>query len=98
MYFLIYNAIPNKGTDDSKKYSSANVACWINTRDRELAGRKSRRMVEQRGWTIDGLEEEHPLTRRMAEASTGLQYYEQALIDGEVLVFVTAPSRLARKK
>jgi hypothetical protein len=91
MYFLIYSAYPIKGTEEYRKYAGAQIACWINTNDREVARTKSRRMVKQTNWKIDTLEEEHPLSRKMAEASQGLRYYEQALIDDEVIVICTSP-------
>jgi hypothetical protein len=91
MYFLIYSAHPNKGTEAHSKYSGADIACWIKTNNRESARLRSRRLIEGRNWTIDRLEEEHPMSRKMAESSKGLQYYEQALVDGEVLVFFTSP-------
>ena len=94
MYFLIYSAHSNKESEAYGKYAGASIACWINTKDREFARIKSRQMVEERNWTIESLDEEHPLSRKMAEASTGLQYYEQALIDSEVLVFFTNPTNV----
>lgn len=69
MYFLIYSACPNKGTEAHKKYASGNIACWINTQDREVARIKSQQMIERTGWAIENLEKEHPLSREMAEAS-----------------------------
>ena len=91
MYFLIYSAHPNIGTEDHQKYSGADIACWINTKNREAARIKSQQLIEARKWAIDSLEEEYTMTRELAESSKGLQYYEQALVDGEVLVFFTSP-------
>ncbi len=99
MYFLIYAARPNEGTKAYRKYGGADVACWIKTGNREVARQRARKLIEERGWAVEGLEEEHSMTRELALASEGFRYYEQALIDGEVLVFVTHPAkgRRARK-
>jgi hypothetical protein len=91
VYFLIYSAHPNGGTEDYVRFEGAHVACWIDVEDIELARSKAQKMIRNREWTVENLEEEHSITREIAETSTGLQYYEQALIDGEVLVFVTSP-------
>ena len=98
MFFLIYRAHPNVGTEAHSKYAGADIVCWINVNDRDIARAKAQQLIRARDWTIDRLEEEHPITREIAETSEGLQYFDQALLDGEVLVFVTSPVEERRKK
>ena len=91
MYFLIYDAAPKKRISAYEKYAGAHIACWINVEKIETARQKAISMIQEQGWKIRKQVEEHPLTREMAKHSTGLKYYEQALIDTEVLVFHTHP-------
>lgn len=91
MFFMIYSAHPNDGSEERSKYGGAAVACWINVDNPDLARAKAQQMIREEGWTVDGLEEEYPITREMAETSEGLEYYEQALIDRQVIVFFTYP-------
>jgi hypothetical protein len=93
MYFLIYDAVPKKRISAYDKYAGAHVACWINVEKIETARQKAVTMIQEQGWKIRNQVEEHDLTREMAEQSTGLQYYEQSLIDTEVLVFHTHPKK-----
>ena len=98
MYFLIYEAVPKKGISAYDKYAGAHVTCWINVKKIETARQKAVAMIQEQGWKIRKQVEEHILTREVAEQSTGLRYYKQALIDTEVLVFVTHPKKKAVKK
>ena len=93
MYFLIYEAVPKKGISAYDKYAGAHVACWINVKKIEVARQKAVTMIQEQGWKVRKQVEEHTLTREAAEQSTGLQYYEQALIDTEVLMFYTHPKK-----
>jgi hypothetical protein len=93
MYFFIYDAVPIKGNSAREKYGGAQVACWINVKNIKTARQKAVAMIQGYDWKIRKRIEEHFLTREKAEQSTGLQYYEQALTDTEVLVFYTYPKK-----
>ncbi|MDD5139684.1 MAG: hypothetical protein PHY43_05415 [Verrucomicrobiales bacterium] len=90
---MIYDAVPKRGIGAYDKYAGSHVACWINVEKIEIARQKAVAMIQEQGWKIRKQVEEYSITREMAEQSTGLQYYEQALIDTEVLVFVTSPRK-----
>lgn len=95
MWFLQYKALPKKGTAAHDVYGGARLACWINVESQEEARKKARALIAESEWEIDTIEDEHQLSREgYEEKSDGLQYYEQALIDGEVLVAYTWPKEL----
>lgn len=92
MRFLQYLVCPKKGTSAFKKYGGARAACWIKAREKAKAQRKARELIAESDWKIDSLEDEHVVSRDWYSASSeGLQYFEQALIDGGVVVFYTWP-------
>lgn len=92
MRFLQFKASPKEGTTAHDAYGGAHLACWINVNGEEEAREKAKALIARSDWRIDVIEDEHPLTREgYDEKSDGLQYYDQALIDGEVLVAYTWP-------
>jgi hypothetical protein len=92
MRFLRYKAHPKKSTAAFQSYGGAHLACWVNVKDPKEARQRAEALIAESDWEIDALEDEHALTREgYEESSDGLQYYDQALIDGEVLVAYTFP-------
>jgi hypothetical protein len=68
--------------------SEAYVSCWINVSNREQAFEKATQLIRDQGWTVAEVEEDHTISREdYAHKPEGLEYYEQALVDDEVLVF-----------
>ena len=69
----------------------AYVSCWINDSSPESAFKKASEMIHNQGWSIVETLEDHPISREnYADSTEGLEYYEQALIDEEVIVFFVA--------
>ena len=60
---------------------------WINEQNREIAFQKAMELVHGQGWDVVEVVEDYPIFREdYSRTAEGLEYYEQALIDGEVVV------------
>ena len=74
-------------TDDTPR-KTAWVSCWINTDDEQDARQRAETMIGENGWSVIELDQCYPIAREgYPTGSDGLPYFEQALIDDEVLVF-----------
>lgn len=92
MRFLQYLVSPKKRTSAFEQYGGAHANCWIKVKEKAKAEQKARALIAESEWKIDSLEDEHPVSRDWYSASSeGLQYFEQALVDGGVVVFYTWP-------
>jgi hypothetical protein len=68
--------------------SDAYASVWINDPNRENALGKATTLIEAYGWSVADVVEDYPISREdYANKPEGLDYYEQAVIDGEVAVF-----------
>ncbi len=68
--------------------SEAYASAWINDLNRASALEKATALVEASGWSVMDIVEDYPISREdYANKTEGLEYYEQAVIDGEVVVF-----------
>ena len=92
MFFLTFLAVP---TSDAKEFHGAGgayVSCWIQSGDRYTAEQRARDLIQEYGWSVEGLEEGAIVTSADYDRDDeDLQFYEQALTEGEVLVFNTWP-------
>ncbi len=65
----------------------AAAGCWIVAETDEAAYERAMRLVESSGWYATELLEQYHLSRNSYDDDAeGLVYYEQALIDEEVMV------------
>jgi C4-dicarboxylate-specific signal transduction histidine kinase len=75
-------------TDNFAVSSGAYVNAWVEATSERQALAVASREVKEAGWRIESLEAVHPTVRDdYADDDSGLEYFEQALIDGIVLVF-----------
>ena len=92
MFFFTFLAVP---TPDAKEFldsGGAYVNCWIQSRDRHDAEQRAKELIEEYGWSVEALEEGAIVTRDADDAGDeDREFYEQALVEGEVLVFNTWP-------
>lgn len=92
MFFFTYLAVP---TPDAKEFHDAGgayVNCWIQSQDRHDAEQRSRDLIQEYGWSVEALEEGAIVTGdAYEEDEEDREFYEQALVEGEVLVFNTWP-------
>jgi len=92
MFFLTFLATP---TPDAKEFHDAGgayVSCWIQSAERQAAEERARDLIQDYGWSVEELEEGAIVTG--ADYDPGdedREFYEQALVEGEVLVFNTWP-------
>lgn len=92
MFFFTFHAVP---TPDAKEFLDAGgayVSCWIQSGDQHAAEERARELIEDYGWSVEALEEGAIVTGADYDAGDeDREFYEQALVEGEVLVFNTWP-------
>lgn len=92
MYLLTIVAVTTEENPDHGKVGEAYVNCWINTDDEAEAEETANRIIESDGWSVVATEEIDTVTvDDYDEDDPYLSCYEQALTDGEVLVFHISP-------
>jgi hypothetical protein len=67
--------------------SIAEVHCWIKDQTQRNAMHIAAGWVAEHGWVIGELLEQRPVSRIDFANTEYLQYFEQALIDGEVFLY-----------
>ncbi|HBL29456.1 MAG TPA: hypothetical protein DD490_21700 [Acidobacteria bacterium] len=92
MFLLTFQAVP---TPDAKEFHDAGgayVSCWMQNQDKDDAEERARELIEDYGWEVESLEEGAVVTGAdYEEDDEDREFYEQALVEGEVLVFNTWP-------
>lgn len=95
MYFFTFQAVPTPDAKEFHEAGGAYVNCWIQNSDRHDAERRATELIEEYGWAVEALEEGAIVTGDSyagdAEDDEDSEFYEQALVEGEVLVFNTWP-------
>ena len=90
LYVVRYEAKPLPGSESFASCSGAAVNVWVDVSTEQQALARAAQEVQEAGWSIESLKGVFPITRDdYSEDTTGLEYFEQALIDGIVLVFHT---------
>jgi len=92
MYFFTFRASPTSEAKEFQKAGGAYVNCWIDNASREEAEERASDLIFDYGWSVDSLEAEAVVTAEdYDEGDEDREFYQQALVDGEVLVFTTWP-------
>lgn len=66
-------------------------SCWVNSDDGVESRSRAEKMIVGQGWSIAAMLDCRAITRRSYHPSDeNLQFFEQALVDGEVLVIYVA--------
>jgi len=69
----------------------AYASCWMNYPTRDDAYARAKVLIADLGWHVEAVLEDHALTgSSYSPDDEGLRYYEQALLDDEVIVFYVA--------
>jgi hypothetical protein len=98
MIFLFeFEAKPEPSNPERKKSAGAFVNCWISRKTKSQAEAVARRMIRKQGWAIVGFVKGRRITPS-TQKPPGMKYYEQALIDKEVLVFHIWPPKKTKKR
>ena len=70
------------------------ASCWIDESARDKARIRAEEMKAEEGWSSEAIIEDHVVTRLdYSPTDDNLDYYEQALQDGEVMVIYLAGPR-----
>ncbi len=92
MQLVMFEAKQRPEFPHEESCGGAFVNCYIKGRTPKRAYQDAKEWVQESGWEIVKLEDQHEIDRASFEKpEDGLEYYEQALIDGEVFVFHTYP-------
>lgn len=93
MYVLQYEARPTADNPEFKEVGGAIVNCYIQAESESAAGAAAQKYVEESGWQIIAVEEEPEAVDReyfIEDYGTEyLEYFDQAVIDGQCYVFHT---------
>ena len=92
MHYLQFEATPQPEHPESSELGGAFVNCWVAAPSASEAEALARKNIREQLWTIDLMAECYEDNRALYDDdSDDLQYFEQAMIDGEVYVFHTYP-------
>ena len=87
LYVVSFEALPLPGTDAADSYRGAFINVYTDGTSEAAALEIASREIEAAGWKSKSIEKLALVTRQdFEEGSQGLQYFEQALIDGTVVV------------
>lgn len=92
MHFLTFLVVPTPDAKEFHESGGAYVSCWIQSGERSVAEQRARDLIQDYGWSVEGLEEGAIVTSAdYDQDDEDREFYEQALVEGEVLVFNTWP-------
>jgi hypothetical protein len=91
IFRFIFDARPKRTNPKFGKYGGAAVSCWIQRDTQGEAESVARGWIADEDWTITAMDEASLITKE-TQPPDGMQYFEQAEIDGEVFVFHTFPT------
>jgi hypothetical protein len=92
MFLLTYLAAPTPDAKEFQDSGGAYVSCWIQNQNRQEAEKRATELIVEYGWSVEALQEGAVVTSAdYARDDEDREFYEQALVEGEVLVFNTWP-------
>ena len=87
-YFFEVEATPTEHHPDFDEIEGALVNCWIRIQSEAAAEELVRRELARSDWRIESIiGPEIHTAEDYEQDATGVEYYEQAQVDGDVLVF-----------
>jgi len=89
MHFFVLGICRSSESEknSSPKESEAHASAWINDTERNNALKKAINLINSHGWNVAEIVEDYPISRDAYFSNPeGLEYYEQAQTDGEVVV------------
>jgi hypothetical protein len=93
IFFMSFQVSPRPDTPSFATAGGAYINCWIAAAAFEDAQLRARSLITEAGWLIGKLEISRVAAREdYRDAPDGLAYFEQALVDREVLVIHTWPA------
>jgi hypothetical protein len=91
MFCFEFQALPKPSQLDLSTHAGAFANCWVQRESLAAAEAAARALIDTAGWTVSSLDRSAIVTRE-TQAAEGMAYFEQAEIDGEVVVFHMWPS------
>jgi hypothetical protein len=92
MYHFTFIASPTEDAQEFETAGGAYVDCWIEDGNRERAEERALDLIEDYGWAAESLEAEAVVSSLdYINDAENREFFEQALVEGEVLVFHTWP-------
>ena len=92
IYFFTFLALPTPDAKEFEDAAGAYVNCWMRNETGQNARERAEELIRDYGWSVEGLEEEAVVTGDdYADDDEDREFYEQALMEDEVLVFNTWP-------
>ena len=94
MFFFTFLAVPTPDAKEFHDSGGAYVNCWIRSdgSDRHQAEKRAGDLIEEYGWSVEALEEGATVNSESYNPDDeDREFFEQALVEGEVLVFNTWP-------
>lgn len=92
IYFFTFRASPTPDAKEFETSGGAYVNCWIRNDDADQAEERASELIYEYGWSVDSLEEAVAVTSAdYVDDEENREFYEQSLVEGEVLVFTTWP-------
>ena len=92
MHFFTFRSEPTPNAQEYAEFEGAYVNCWIRNDSREEAQARAAELIRDYGWTVEALEDSGTVSSEdYQEDDEDREFYEQALVEGEVLVFNTWP-------
>lgn len=91
IYFFTFLAVPTPEAQETDK-GGAYVNCWIQGDDPDVAEERATDLIFEYGWAVESLESQDVVTREdYADDEESRGFYDQALVENEVLVFTMWP-------
>lgn len=95
MFFYTFRAVPTPDAKEFHDSGGAYVNCWIRSdgsSDRHQAEARAKDLIHEYGWSVEALEEGAIVNSESYDRDDeDREFFEQALVEGEVLVFNTWP-------
>ena len=93
IFYLQYEASPTIESDIYNDVGGAYINCWIKTDSLQSAMKIAEKDIKNNRWVVHNLEDLGSVTNdNYDEDDNALEYYQQALMDGEVYVYHSWPN------
>jgi hypothetical protein len=92
LFYAIYEGRPTPQAHDTAEVGGASIVCWVRAASKVEAADQARRAIEERLWVIVAVDEAWAEATESAVPPESMQYFEQAMSDGECYVFHTWPN------
>jgi hypothetical protein len=91
MFHFRFDVRPKRTHPKFGEYAGAKVCCWVQRETETEAAAVARGWIGDEHWEIIATEHADLITRE-AQLPDGMQYFEQAEVDGEVFTLFTSPT------